>query len=151
MPSKNDTRYKQIGGRHRALSRYYMLLNRVQALTKKNCRYEGVEVRVSKEDFVAWFMPRDFKGCSVDRKEKTGHYELSNMQVIPLSVNIAKDKVLARDGQTRCYACRATKPLEDFVRDNRRLTTGRSTICKPCEAVRKPKSAREDSYRGLFL
>ena len=136
MPSKIDLRHKQIGGKHRAMSRYYMLLHRVNTETDKNNCYRGIEVRVTKEDFINWFMERDFEGCSVDRIDSTGHYELSNMQVIPLALNIGKDKIKAKDGKCVCFACQQEKPLEEFVRDSRRQITGRTTICKVCESKR---------------
>lgn len=138
MPSKRDTRHRDIGGTHRAMSRYYMLKHRIEhsGENPKSACYAGVELRCSKEEFIAWFIARDFAGCSVDRIDKDGHYELGNMQVIPLAENIAKDKVIARGGISRCYSCKRQKPLDDFVRDRRRLN-GHSTICKPCESQRR--------------
>lgn len=86
MPSKIDKRHKEIGGRHRALSRYHMIVHRVEnAHLPRNSGYKGILVLVSKDEFIEWFMPRDFPGCSVDRIDNKGHYQLSNMQVIPLT------------------------------------------------------------------
>jgi hypothetical protein len=143
MPSKNDNRHKIIGGRHRALARYYMMCHRVKnTRTSKNASYKGVQVLVSKEDFVKWFMARDFERCSIDRIDNNGHYDLLNMQVIPLTENIAKDKRLANNGVCRCYVCKQQKTLNDFVSDNRR-TTGKSTICKACDSKRVKNESRE--------
>ena len=136
MPSKIDLRNQQIGGRHRAMARYYMIAHRVSNTNeKKNKKYCGIEVRVGKEEFIAWFMERDFPGCSVDRIDSSGHYELSNMQVIPLSHNIRKDKTFCRDGTSRCRSCGQTKQVSEFCID-RRLSTGITTLCKRCERVR---------------
>jgi hypothetical protein len=101
----------------------------------KNRKYQGVKVLVSKEDFVPWFMERDFPGCSVDRIDKTGHYELSNMQVITLKENIRKDLGKAKDGRCVCYSCKKEKELSEFVKESRRQN-GYSTICKACERKR---------------
>lgn len=137
MPAKNDTRHTIIGCRHRASSRYAMIKSRItNTSTSRNSCYEGVRLIVGRDEFIEWFMQRDFAGCSVDRINKDGDYELSNMQVIPLWKNIAKDKVKARGGVCRCFACGEEKPLDQFVSDRRRITTGKTTICKHCESLR---------------
>ncbi|WPH68409.1 hypothetical protein [Stenotrophomonas phage BUCTxx99] len=139
MPLKVDDRHKVVGGRHRALSRYYMMLSRVKnSHLPKNRKYEGVEVRVDKEEFITWFQARDFAGCSVDRIDPNGHYELSNMQVIDGKLNAGKDKVLLNDDGTRtCSVCKLDKPLSEFVKDKRRLILGVASICLVCERKRK--------------
>lgn len=137
MTSKVDFRHREIGGHHRALSRYYMIANRLKTThRRRNSKYAGIELRVSKEDFIKWFMARDYDGCSVDRIDVNGHYELSNMQVIPLALNMSKDRVKARDGCCECYSCKKIKPIENFAVDKRRRT-GHSTICKSCDNSRK--------------
>lgn len=136
MPRKNDTRYKNVGSRYRASMRYSVIMSRLSNThTKKNRRYAGVKLLVSREDFINWFMPRDFDGCSVDRIDPKGHYELSNMQVIPLAENIAKDKRKAKDNLCECYICKSVKPLTEFVKESRR-GNGYSTICIECERER---------------
>lgn len=142
MPVKNDTRHKAIGSQHRALSRWYMLLHRTNnSHLPRNRKYADVKVLVTKEEFIEWFMPRDFKGASVDRVDNSGHYELSNMAVIPIGTNIRKDRTKAVDGLCECYSCKETKPLEEMTKDSRRKT-GRSTLCKKCDNKR-PKKARQ--------
>jgi hypothetical protein len=136
MPYKHDVRHKQIGSRKRAQSRYSMIVHRItNTHLKKNRCYIGIELRVNQEDFIEWYRSKDFKGASVDRIDKNGHYELSNMQVIPLVENISKDKVKAKDGMCKCYKCHNIKPLVDFVKESRRIN-GYSTICKKCECAR---------------
>lgn len=141
MPSKVDNRHKIIGGRHRALSRYYMMLSRVKNChLPKNRKYEGIEVRVEKEDFIAWFQARDFVGCSVDRIDPSGHYELSNMQVIDSRLNAGKDRVLLNEDGTRtCSTCKTNKTVAEFVKDKRRFILGVGSICKVCDAKRSRK------------
>jgi hypothetical protein len=155
MPSKQDTRHRKIGGRHRAVSRYAMLLNRVtNTETSRNKSYKGIEVRVSRDEFIDWFMPRDFEGCSVDRIEKSGHYELSNMQLISLQKNIAKDKLKHKDGFCICYSCKQEKTSDKFVADKRRMHTGLSTICKQCDSKRVKNitpEARERALEGMRM
>ena len=137
MPLKIDNRHKLIGGRHRALSRYSMLCYRVKnSHLPKNKNYQHIKVLVGKEEFISWFMPLDFVGCSVDRKDNAGHYELGNMQVIPLTSNISKAHLQIRNGMRKCYSCKTEKILSDFVQDLR-ISVGVSTICKACESVRK--------------
>lgn len=133
-----DNRHKIIGGRHRALSRYYMMLSRTKNCHEpKNLKYKGIKVLVDKEDFIAWFQVRDFAGCSVDRIDPNGHYELSNMQVIDGKLNAGKDKVLVNeDGARTCVKCKTNKSLAEFAKDKRRLILGVGSICKKCDANR---------------
>lgn len=134
---KVDNRHRVIGGRHRALSRYYMILNRINHTdTDKNKCYENVKMLISKDDFVKWFMENDFEGASVDRIDHTKDYSLDNIQLIPLGENVRKDKVKARNGQCECYNCKQIKPLDSFAKDSRRKN-GHSTICKKCDSKRK--------------
>lgn len=134
---KCDNRYNVIGGRHRALSRYYMILHRLNhAENKKNKCYSGIKMLVDKETFVDWFMKNDFEGASVDRIDRTRDYSLDNIQLIPLAENIRKDKVKAENGNCECYKCKQTKPLHLFAKDKRR-ENGHSTICKECDSKRK--------------
>lgn len=102
-----DERYKTIGSEHRALSRYYMILNRLKTTDRnKNRNYNGVKMLIKKEDFIKWFMKNDFDGASVDRINKDGDYTLDNIQLIPLEENIRKDKVKAKEGYCECYVCK---------------------------------------------
>ena len=134
---KYDNRNNIIGGRHRALSRYYMILHRIERTDKKKNRsYAGVKMLIEKEEFIKWFMEHDFKGASVDRIDNKRDYTLDNIQLIPLDENVRKDKVKARDGMCECYACKQTKPLEVFAKDKRRKN-GHSTICKECDNKRR--------------
>lgn len=134
---KIDNRHRVIGGKHRALSRYYMILNRINHTdTDKNRCYENVKMLISKDDFVKWFMENDFEGASVDRIDHTKDYSLDNIQLIPIDENIRKDKVKAKNGQCECYKCKRIKSLDDFAKDSRRKN-GHSTMCKECDSKRK--------------
>lgn len=136
MPSKVDHRYKQIGSRKRAQSRYAMIKYRLAHTDqKKNSCYAGVQLKVSEEEFVKWFMENDFSGCSVDRIDPSKDYEIGNLQLIPQPINSGKDKIIAVDGKCRCFRCGVTKLQAEFVKDSRR-STGYSTVCKPCERER---------------
>lgn len=135
MTGKKDTRYREIGGRHRASSRYAMMMYRVSNPTGKNSCYSDVIVDISEEDFISWFMANDFEGCSVDRIESTKNYEVGNLQLIPTGVNSGKDKIKSFHGLCECYGCKLLKPVADFVKESRRIT-GHSTICKECDRER---------------
>lgn len=131
--SERHNSYSTVGSRKRASARYSMLLHRIHNTHKpRNKGYKGVEVRLTREEFIKWFMPLDFEGCSVDRIDVKGHYELSNMQVIPLVENMRKDRMKAVGGECVCYSCNKAKPLEEFAKDKRRIT-GRSTCCRDCD------------------
>ena len=134
---KIDNRHKVIGGQHRALSRYYMIMNRLNHTDRdKNQCYKDVEMLIDKDEFVDWFMRHDFEGASVDRIDSKKPYSMDNIQLIPLDENIRKDKVKARNGVCQCFRCKEYKPLELFAVDKRRKN-GHTTICKVCDSERK--------------
>lgn len=145
--NKHDNKQSctKIGCRRRANNKYNAILTRLSKIdNKKNKNYHGVELRVSRKEFIEWYMPLDFDGASVDRIDKNGHYELSNMQVIPLSENIRKDKVKAKNGFCECYCCHNVKPLQEFRKEKRRIN-GYSTICIDCE-----KKRVRERYKKLY-
>lgn len=131
--------YRIIGSRTRASYKYNQMLARVRSTREKEKSYRGIKVLVSKEDFIRWYMPRDFVGASVDRIDNKGHYTLENMQVISMRDNIIKARhqnVRAHDGVNVCYKCGQEMPLEMFVK-NKNYYTGHLNICKNCHAKRQ--------------
>ena len=144
LQKKHDNKqsFTKIGCKRRANNKYNQILARTRGYNNpKSASYKNVEVKVSRSDFIAWYMPKDFDGASVDRIDKNGNYELSNMQVIPLSDNIAKDKRKAHDGLCACYRCGETKPLSEFIKDSRSWN-GYSCICRSCERIRSREKYR---------
>lgn len=136
---KNKQDYKTIGSRRRANNKYNAILSRLNSTNRKrNIRYSGVKLKVSRGEFISWYMPKDFEGASVDRINKDGHYELANMQVILLAENIRKDKQKVINGECECFVCHKVKPLAEFAKDRRRHS-GHSTICQDCDRQRYHK------------
>lgn len=133
-----DLRNQIIGSRRRAVNHYKLMLRRCNSNNKKDKGYKNISVLVSKDDFIEWFMPKDFKGCSVDRIDNTKDYTFDNMQVISIKENIAKDKVKAKDGFCECFVCKEVKPIELFAVDKRRQN-GHTTICKSCDNKRRKR------------
>lgn len=142
-----ETRYAAVGHKHRAESRYYMILHRLNHTEeRKNRCYQGVKMEMSKDEFVEWFMSHDFPGASVDRIDKTKNYSADNVQLVTLAENIRKDKVKAKAGLCQCYKCKEVKPLDLFATDKRRKN-GHSTICKACDSKRRWPSKEESTGR----
>lgn len=143
--------YRIIGSRTRAVCKYNGMLARVRSTREKERAYKGIKVLVSKEDFVRWYMPRDFVGASVDRIDSKGHYSLDNMQVISMHDNIVKackNRVKAHDGVTICYVCKEEKPLEQFVK-SRCAYSGYLNICKKCHAEKqRQRKLRKKQEQG---
>ena len=137
-----DLRNHIIGTKRRAVNHYNLMVRRCKANNPKDECYKNIYVEVSKDDFVKWFMSKDFKGCSVDRIDKSKNYTLDNMQVISLAENIRKDKVKEQNGFCECYRCKQVKPVREFAKDKRR-STGHSTICKKCDSERKRRIVAE--------
>lgn len=138
-----DIRHTLIGEEHRAQSRYYMILSRIKnSHLPKNYAYKDVKMLVTKKDFVNWFMPRDFYRCSVDRIDPKKDYTLDNMQVISLTDNIRKDKLISDGVLSTCSKCKEIKPLELFCKDSR-ISIGYNTLCLDCERLRSREKARK--------
>ena len=104
--------------------------------------YKNIEVLVSREEFIPWFMERDFEGASVDRIDNKGDYKLSNMQVIHHRINGYKDKVgvpstKRKDigGNRECSSCKIVKPFKEYPKNKSRWN-GYSHYCKACNRLR---------------
>ena len=145
MSTKNDKRYAEIGGRHRAESRYYMILYRINHTDEpKNFCYVGIKMLISKEEFIQWFMGHDFEGASVDRIDNTKDYSLDNIQMVPLVENIRKDKLKLKDGKCECCRCKQIKSIDEFVKSSK-SSYGHTTVCLECERRRT-----REKYQRLY-
>ena len=134
---KVDKRHKFIGGMHRALSRFYMIKNRINdQKNPKNKKYENMDFSLDKDEFVEWFTQRDYKGCSVDRIDNSKGYHMDNIQIIPTRRNIQKDKTKILDGKRWCYSCKEYKEFSEMCTSNR-IECGTSTLCSKCNYARK--------------
>lgn len=110
--------------------------------------YEQVEVRISREAFMAWAVPeiaqffKDHPGLtpSVDRKEPSGHYEAGNLRIVDVNQNrlmTRKNKnLVAPPGKLWCGICKQYLAIESFSVDNQRRTK-RNCFCKPCNNARQ--------------
>jgi hypothetical protein len=94
-----------------------------------------VEVKVGYEEFISWFSLRDFAGCSVDRVDPKGHYELSNMQVITIGENTRRAQLTFSSEGGTCSGCKERKPLEDFA-GCAATKNGKQPVCKLCNRAR---------------
>lgn len=136
---KKDLRHKIIGSKRRAVNHYNLILNRINnCQIKKNLCYKNIKMLIPKDKFIEWFMKNDFMNASVDRIDNKKDYSIDNIQLIPLTENIRKDKLKSKDGLCRCYMCGEIKPIQEFSVDKKRLN-GHSTLCKKCDNNRKTK------------
>lgn len=95
-----------IGSKYRAVERYRMICRRVaETYRSRNACYQGIEVRFSREEFIEWFMPKDFDGCHVDRIESHGHYELGNIRVITANENLVLANKSAKRRRIKIEEC----------------------------------------------
>lgn len=84
MTAKQYRDQVTVGCRRRAYNRYHFILNRIKNSSNYDNRsYRGAEVRMTVDEFIEWFLPKDFAGCAVERIDKKGHFELSNLKVVP--------------------------------------------------------------------
>jgi hypothetical protein len=84
----------------RANRTWHKILQRVGNKDGKNPSYANIECRMTQNEFLTWAIPlyEEFaikhpnETPSLDRADSNGHYEISNLQVIPLTVNLRKKK-----------------------------------------------------------
>lgn len=105
--------------------------------------YAGIEVRMTRDEFVAWAIPEyasylsagHSQRPSVDRIDPTLHYSIDNIRIIGLTDNVRRARrnknVLAPEGQCWCSHCKRYLDKGDFGK-NRKQWNGINTICKAC-------------------
>lgn len=109
--------------------------------TEKKCKnYKNISIEFTREEFKNWCKKNEktilsLKRPSIDRINNYKNYSLDNIQVIELKHNIRKDKTVFNDVSGVCFRCKKSKPLNEFVKDNRRQN-GLTNICKKCENLR---------------
>lgn len=108
--------------------------------------YEGIEIRMTKEEFMEWAVPRyeEWQRThpneipSIDRVREEGHYELSNIQMISRWENTQKTRWYknrhAPPGKAWCTYCKKYKPVELFYIVKKPKYPGQiySPGCQPC-------------------
>lgn len=110
--------------------------------TKSKClSYADISIEFTRDEFKTWCLVQEqfifsLKRPSIDRIDKSKNYSLSNIQIIELTANIAKDKLKVRNSVCECFKCKLIKPIVEFAKDKRRQTTGKTTICIECERIR---------------
>lgn len=109
--------------------------------SKKNDCYNNIFIRFTRAEFKQWCWDHasDVEALqqpSLDRLNSDTDYTLDNIRVIELEQN--KRRSVFTDTTGRCFRCKATKPIDEFV-STRCTSNGKTSICKPCEAKRKPR------------
>jgi hypothetical protein len=125
----------------RANSAWNRICQRAGNADGQHPAYAKVELRISREAFVAWFIPeienwlREYpdETPSVDRKDNDGHYEVDNLRIISLSENSrlqpGHKNVHRPIGKVWCGQCNDYLPEDQFYR-HQNSTTGYQPRCK---------------------
>ncbi len=114
--------------------------------------YAGVEVRMTREEFVAWATPRYKEWFaahpgttpSIDRIDPAKHYELGNLQLIAVEANRYKNSrhrnLTAPPGTRWCCQCQAYQAEGEFYRVPSYVKPGNPEgfvcYCKSCSRAR---------------
>jgi hypothetical protein len=118
----------------------------------KEC-YRGVQIRMTREQFMEWAVPAFTKWIeehpgvksSVDRIEAAGHYELGNIRIISLSQNSRDTRRTKNTEKTKtqgklwCSGCQAYLSEDLFYKLKRPGRSGRTNTgyCKECDKAKK--------------
>lgn len=125
--------------RGRAVNAWHRIKRRV----KHSEHYYHVQIRMTRDEFLAWAVPRFERWMSehpditpsIDRKDPRGHYELSNLRLLSLAENCRQatrnKNIYAPSGMGWCGSCKAYYPLSRFHRD-KNSPNGRTGRCKDC-------------------
>ena len=79
--------------RHKAVTRWQSIIKRAGNADGKHPTYHWVEVRFTRDEFLAWAIPayrRWFKAhpgilACIDRENNKGHYEIGNLRLVTLA------------------------------------------------------------------
>lgn len=112
--------------------------------------YSDIEVRMTFNEWINWAFPqyrawmdnRPGEIASLDRINTTGHYEITNLQIISTKENSRKPRRsannLAPKGAHWCSRCQAYLPLEMFGK-NPSNRASKAQYCKGCFRVYNAK------------
>jgi hypothetical protein len=127
----------------RAVKAWNLIKYRVRNPYGKNKTYVGVELRMTRDEFMTWAVPAYtawvtdgnlIESASVDRKED-GHYAIGNLQIISRVENAKKQKrnknVHAPAGHAWCPSCVQYKLKCEFYTD-KASWNGVSCRCRQC-------------------
>lgn len=134
--------------RHLALIRWRSICDRALNRDGKHPTYARIELRFSREEFLAWAIPefsrwlrdRPEQTACIDRSDNTGHYEIGNLRLVTLPESnrnrIHKGKP-KRDpaGLHWCRECGRLLPIEQFYK-------GHGALCKRHDNERRLRQRR---------
>jgi hypothetical protein len=110
--------------------------------------YRHVEVRMTRDEFLAWAVPRYTQWMqqhpnetpSIDRIESAGHYQIDNLQIAARGENAARTKhnkqLTAPTGTSWCSTCCDYLPIDQFTADSSR-PNGLERRCRVCNKNRQ--------------
>lgn len=123
--------------------------NTIRARVERQAAYAHVEVRMTRDEFLAWAIPAyiEWMGAndgtpSVDRIDPNGHYEIKNIRILERGENCRISRrhpnVSAPDGKAWCGTCKTYLPSDNFYHCARTFN-GLQGRCKSClnEALKR--------------
>ena len=107
-------------------------------------RNKGIQVRMTRDEFIEWYIKNWFEGCMVDRIDNNGHYEIGNLQLLnrqehnhkARNDNLSDIGIVEPDGLRYCYTCKEFKPFTEFYQRKYKKSKfnplGLNECCKDC-------------------
>lgn len=141
--------YKNRNITTRAKKAFTALNNRCanEVLHEDRPKYKTVTNLLDKNEFIDWYVENYFDGCQVDRINDSGHYEMSNVQLLSKEEHNHKRKLerdgYVKDGFKKCNFCIEIKPkTREFFGVHKRNASsfnplGLRGICKECENIKR--------------
>lgn len=111
-------------------------------------RYRNVKNLITREEFVKWYVDNHFAGCTVDRKDNDGDYEIGNIQMLSKSEHNQKKRLDRLGNYTLkenvpCSKCGEIKHYTEFYKNktgvNKYNPYGIRADCKSCQTKNKGK------------
>lgn len=138
---------------YRANAAYYGMLARCRNANGKNPAYADVELRMTRDEWVAWAVPEyeKFLAAHPDespaaaRRGDRGHYEIGNIEIVTVSVNAkSRDSGVFDEDLKKCPGCLAWKPLSHYSK-HRSKPGGVQSRCRACPGPVLERPNRADS------
>jgi hypothetical protein len=107
--------------------------------------YAKVKLKMTLDEWLEWAVPeytnfnKKYPNLSpnVSRKGDKGHYEIGNIDIVPVKVNQDNRKMIGQaiDGIKRCSTCKKKKKISEFTK-KRSCRDGLDNHCKKCKSIR---------------
>lgn len=127
------TRHPETGLSSKTRQAWHRICSRSLNADGNHPTYANIENRLDRREFEEWYGKGYFDGCSVDRIDNYGHYQMSNIALIPHGENSKKSSIhvnfWAPTNSRWCCVCREYLSIDLFYKNAAKNTVSKCVIC----------------------